>query len=59
MDLASAHEGTEDPKKQPMLIGVGVVIGVVVACLDSGAVRGEAVPNLKSLQSKLYIGHLC
>lgn len=32
MDLASAHEDeTEDPKKQPMLIGVGVVIGVVVA----------------------------
>lgn len=32
MDLASAHEDeVEDPKKQPMLIGVGVVIGLVAA----------------------------
>ena len=31
MDLASAHEDTEDPKKQPLLIGFGVVIGVIIA----------------------------
>lgn len=32
MDLASAHEDqVEDPKRQPMLIGIGVVIGVVAA----------------------------
>lgn len=33
MDLASAHEDDqpEDPKRQPMLIGVGVVIGIVLA----------------------------
>jgi hypothetical protein len=33
MDLASAHEddAPEDPKRQPMLIGVGVVIGIVLA----------------------------
>lgn len=32
MDLASAHEDQEeDPKRQPMLIGIGVVIGVILA----------------------------
>ena len=32
MDLASAHEDQEeDPKRQPMLIGIGVIIGVVIA----------------------------
>lgn len=32
MDLASAHEDqVEDPKRQPMLIGIGVIIGVVGA----------------------------
>ncbi len=32
MDLASAHEDQEeDPKKQPMLIGIGILIGVVAA----------------------------
>lgn len=32
MDLASAHEDhEEDPKRQPMLIGVGVVIGGILA----------------------------
>lgn len=31
MDLASAHEDTDDSKKQSMMIGVGVMIGLVVA----------------------------
>ncbi len=31
MDLASAHEDTDDSKKQSMMIGVGVLIGLVVA----------------------------
>lgn len=33
MDLASAHEDTDDSKKQPLLIGIGVAIGVAVAFL--------------------------
>ena len=31
MDLASAHEDTDDSKKQSMMIGVGVLIGLGVA----------------------------
>ncbi len=31
MDLASAHEDTDDSKKQSAMIGVGVLIGLVVA----------------------------
>lgn len=31
MDLASAHEDTDDSKKQSMMIGVGVLIGLAVA----------------------------
>lgn len=33
MDLASAHEDTDDSKKQSMMIGVGVLIGLVVALI--------------------------
>lgn len=31
MDLASAHEDVDDSKKQSMMVGVGVLIGLVVA----------------------------
>jgi hypothetical protein len=33
MDLASAHEDNDDSKKQPLLIGIGVAIGVAAAFL--------------------------
>lgn len=33
MDLASAHEDADDGKRQPILIGLGVVIGLVIAFL--------------------------
>lgn len=33
MDLASAHEDVDDGKRQPILIGLGVVIGLVIAFL--------------------------
>ncbi len=31
MDLASAHEDVDDSKKQSMMIGAGILIGLVVA----------------------------